>query len=151
LKTLSCCLVFLLLLGHAPTASAQTALHCDETERKTFGEEMARALTADDWGWIEARIHAIDLPVGWQEMVRPLFGDFADRNLDVELLEFEQLPDYVRQPLRTLPAEVAERTRHGIRFSYRVSGDGLTESGTLSMPIYASPDGCRVLMAHDEE
>lgn len=150
MRSLTRCSLLLLLLGCAQTALAQTGPQCGEAERRLFGEQLSRALMADDWGWIEARIHAIDLPDRWQEMIRPLTQSFAGRELSIEHVDFDDLPDHVREPLRALPADVAARTRHGILFSFRVSDGELSEFGSLQVPIFAGPAGCRILMAGDD-
>ena len=108
-----------------------------------YGEKIAGLAAEGDWAGIEAEIHAINAPPGWQAVIRPLFDDLKLRELTVEVIAFEDLPDHVLHWLRLAPPEVLRHPVGGenrlLRAGYRGGQPGQHRAGHLSAR-WAEPD-----------
>lgn len=59
-----------------------------------YGEKIAGLLKKSDWPALLGEIHAVNLPEGWQEMIKPSFEDYFGKALSVEVISVKELPEY---------------------------------------------------------
>lgn len=115
-------------------------------DTKEYGDRLAKLLSAGDWERIEPEIHAIDLPAGWQEMVKPMFADLAGKDLTVETIAFDDLPEHMLRWLKRAPPEVLADTREALRFSFDVPVENGRDSGNIELAVYRGESGPSILM-----
>lgn len=110
-----------------------------------YGEKIAKLLSESNWPAILEEIHAIRMPEGWEEMIKPSFESYFGKELKVRVIPFDSLPDYQLKWLLKAPREILEKTTHAIRLSYDQSTPDETNKGKLELAIYTNDGDYSIL------
>lgn len=111
-----------------------------------YAQHLAAIIAAGNWHEIEKEIHGINLPDGWQEMVKGFYDDLAGKELAIEIVEVDDLPEQILHWLRMAPAEVLASTKQAVRLSYDESSGEDKNSGSLELAIFEREEGPFILM-----
>jgi len=95
---------------------------------------------------LEGLFHGVNLPPNWFEMVAPEFTGLFATEITGALIEISELREDQQETLKRAPQDVQDNTRQAIRLDYVVPGSEEKERGSLTLPVYSSPEGCRILL-----
>jgi hypothetical protein len=131
--------------GAAEPASADRGAKTMDNPSDFMAEviEILRSSAADR---LEALFHGINLPPNWFELVAPEFTGLFGTDITGSLIDISELTEDQLATLKKAPRDVRDNTRQAIRLDYVVPDSDQNEKGSLTLPVYCSPDGCRILL-----
>jgi hypothetical protein len=95
---------------------------------------------------LEGLFHGVNLPPNWFEMVAPEFTGLFGTEITGSLIDIKDLGEDQLVTLKNAPQEVQDNTQQVIKLDYVVPNSAENERGSLTLPVYSSPDGCRILL-----
>jgi hypothetical protein len=130
-----------------------TGAECQPTgEERTMGsptdllKEVLEVLNGSAEDKLEALFHGINLPPDWFEMVAPPFKSLFGAEIKGSLIDIGELDESQRALLKTTPQEVQDGVKQAIKLDYVVPDSAENERGTLTLPVYCSSQGCKILL-----
>ena len=133
------------------TKPIQTTMQQDTLTIHQYGEKIAQLLSKNDWPAILKEIHAIHMPEEWEEMIKPSFEAYFGKELSIEVIPFETLPDYQLKWLNKAPKEVLAKTKWAVRLNYDNSTKDETDKGKLELAVFKDNNGdCSILVVGGE-
>lgn len=116
------------------------------TALQQYGEKIAKLFNENNWEEFVKKIHPVNLPEGWQAMIRPLYEDAFGRTLKVAVIDYDDLPEHQLYWLNQAPQHILANTQKGIRLSYDHSTGGKVNTGKWEFAVYNHKGDFRILL-----
>jgi hypothetical protein len=108
--------------------------------------EVVEVLKGSAKDKLEPLFHGVNLPPNWFEMVAPEFTGLFGAEITASLIDIGDLNEDQLATLKTAPQDVQDSTEQAIKLDYVIPDSAEKVSGTLTLPVYSSPEGCKVLL-----
>jgi hypothetical protein len=91
------------------------------------------------------------LPVGWKEMIRPIFEDYLGKRVESSIIPAVEIPEHQLVWLRKAPRDIQDKLEFAIKLAYEiVHSEENKESGELVLPIICIDQKWAILLVGPE-